>query len=102
MALDQRRLLLFGGAALLRILLFVLVPSLPDLLTGRAELSTPVTNFKRCKAAQLPMHLEDLQLTGLEVQEGVFLYTHNVSPYDGGAFHEVISLLISTWFRSKC
>ena len=23
------------------------------------------------------------------VQEGLFLYTHNVSPYDGGVFHQV-------------
>lgn len=23
------------------------------------------------------------------VQEGLFLYTHNVSPYDGGIFHQV-------------
>ena len=27
------------------------------------------------------------------VQEGVFLYTHNVSPYDGGVFHQAPLLL---------
>jgi phosphatidylinositol glycan class U len=27
------------------------------------------------------------------VQEGVFLYTHNVSPYDGGIYHQAPLLL---------
>mgnify|MGYP001940442058 CR=1 FL=1 len=27
------------------------------------------------------------------MQEGVFLYTHNVSPYDGGVFHQAPLLL---------
>lgn len=38
---------IFASAALLRLLLFVVVPGLPDLLTGRVEISTPVTSFKR-------------------------------------------------------
>lgn len=29
----------------------------------------------------------------LAVQEGVFLYTHNVSPYDGGVYHQAPLLL---------
>lgn len=41
---------LFAGAALLRLVLFVAFPGLPDLLTGRVEISTPVTSFKRCKS----------------------------------------------------
>ncbi|KAL8686997.1 MAG: hypothetical protein Q9218_006707 [Villophora microphyllina] len=65
MAIDRRKALLFGSAAALRFLLFSAFPLLPDILTGRAEISTPVTSFKR-------------------LQEGLFLYTHNVSPYDGG------------------
>ena len=40
--------MLFLGAAVLRLALFTLFPSLPDLLTGRVEISTPVTSFKRC------------------------------------------------------
>jgi len=39
---------LYLAAAALRLLLFVAFPGLPDLLTGRVELSTPVTSFKRC------------------------------------------------------
>ncbi|KAG5753374.1 hypothetical protein H9Q69_001658 [Fusarium xylarioides] len=64
----------FAGAALLRLILFLAFPGLPDLLTGRVEISTPVTSFKR-------------------LQEGLFLYTNNVSPYDGGVFHQAPLLL---------
>lgn len=38
---------LFAAAAALRLVLFTLFPGLPDLLTGRVEISTPVTSFKR-------------------------------------------------------
>lgn len=38
---------LFIGAAVLRLALFTVFPGLPDLLTGRVEVSTPVTSFKR-------------------------------------------------------
>ncbi|KAH8179224.1 GPI transamidase subunit PIG-U domain-containing protein [Sarocladium implicatum] len=65
---------LYAGAALLRLALFVAFPALPDLLTGRVEISTPVTSFKR-------------------LQEGLFLYNHNVSPYDGGVYHQAPLLL---------
>ncbi|KAM3449344.1 hypothetical protein MY3296_007040, partial [Beauveria thailandica] len=37
----------FVGAALLRLFLFTAFPRLPDLLTGRVEISTPVTSFRR-------------------------------------------------------
>jgi len=39
---------LYLAAAALRLVLFVAFPQLPDLLTGRVEISTPVTSFKRC------------------------------------------------------
>jgi len=39
----------YAAAAALRLALFVLFPSLPDLFTGRVEISTPVTSFKRCR-----------------------------------------------------
>ncbi|MCJ1391018.1 hypothetical protein MMC18_003879 [Xylographa bjoerkii] len=74
MVIDRRKIALFGAAAVLRIVLFVAFPSLPDLLTGRVEISTPVTSFKR-------------------LQEGLFLYTHRVSPYDGGVFYQAPLLL---------
>ncbi|EAW10287.1 GPI-anchor transamidase subunit GAB1 [Aspergillus clavatus NRRL 1] len=74
MAVDRRKVAVFGGAFVLRLLLSVLFPSLPDLLTGRVEVSTPVNSFKR-------------------LQEGLFLYTRNVSPYDGGVFHQAPLLL---------
>ncbi|RAL68322.1 hypothetical protein DID88_007052 [Monilinia fructigena] len=69
MSIDRRRAALFGTAAAVRLLLFISFPGLPDLLTARVEISTPVTSFKR-------------------LQEGLFLYNHNVSPYDGGVYHQ--------------
>lgn len=42
---------LYGAAAVLRLALFTFFPALPDLLTSRVEVSTPVTSFKRCKTA---------------------------------------------------
>lgn len=48
MPLDTQKALLFGIAAALRLFLFVAFPSLPNLLTDRVEISTPVTSFKRC------------------------------------------------------
>ncbi|KAL9639312.1 MAG: hypothetical protein Q9164_001010 [Protoblastenia rupestris] len=74
MTIDRRKALVFSSASAIRLLLFFGFPSLPDLLTGRVEISTPVTSFKR-------------------LQEGLFLYTHNVSPYDGGVFHQAPLLL---------
>ncbi|RDW93896.1 GPI-anchor transamidase subunit GAB1 [Aspergillus mulundensis] len=74
MPIDRRKAAVFGGALALRLLLLLLFPSLPDLLTGRVEVSTPVTSFKR-------------------LQEGLFLYNRNVSPYDGGVFHQAPLLL---------
>ncbi|KAL1656737.1 hypothetical protein SLS61_000533 [Didymella pomorum] len=71
---DRPKALLFGGAAALRFLLFTVFPGLPNLLAGRVEVSTPVTSFKR-------------------LQEGLYLYTHNVSPYDGGLYHQAPLLL---------
>ncbi|OAQ79306.1 GPI transamidase subunit PIG-U [Purpureocillium lilacinum] len=63
----------YAGAALLRLVLTLAFPGLPDLLTGRVEISTPVTSFK--------------------LQEGLFLYNHNVWPYDGGVYHQAPLLL---------
>ncbi|THW53406.1 GPI transamidase-like protein component PIG-U [Aureobasidium pullulans] len=65
---------LFASAASVRLSLAWAFPGLPDLLSGRVELSTPVTGFKR-------------------LQEGLFLYNHGLSPYDGGVFHQAPLLL---------
>ena len=92
MAIDRRKAALFASAIAVRLLLCTVFPSLPDLLTGRVEISTPVTSFKRRTYGATVSHLTlSLELTSerVLVQEGVFLYTHNVSPYDGGVFHQV-------------
>jgi hypothetical protein len=49
MSIDRRKATLFGAAAAVRLLLFTGFPGLPDLLTARVEISTPVTSFKRCR-----------------------------------------------------
>ncbi|KAA8913031.1 GPI transamidase subunit PIG-U [Sphaerosporella brunnea] len=72
--MDRRSISLVVFAVTLRLFLFTAFPALPDLLTNRVEISTPVTSFKR-------------------LQEGLFLYTHGVSPYDGGIFHQAPLLL---------
>ncbi|KAF8242873.1 PIG-U-domain-containing protein [Wilcoxina mikolae CBS 423.85] len=72
--MDRRSVCIIVFAVSFRLFLFTAFPSLPDLLTNRVELSTPVTSFKR-------------------LQEGLFLYTHGVSPYDGGIFHQAPLLL---------
>ena len=55
MVIDRRKAILFTSAAVLRLIFFFAFPSLPDLLTGRVEISTPVTSFKRRKH-DLPFH----------------------------------------------
>ena len=72
--MHRRSISVVVFAVLLRLFLFTAFPALPDLLTNRVEISTPVTSFKRLK-------------------EGLFLYTHGVSPYDGGIFHQAPLLL---------
>ena len=92
--ISKEKAAVFAGAAILRLALFAGFPSLPDLLTGRVEISTPVTSFKRCKqllslilALELKLIVRDI------VQEGLFLYNHNVWPYDGGVYHQAPLLL---------
>ena len=93
MVIDRGKALLYGSTAAIRLLLFFTFPSLPDLLTGRVEISTPVTSFKRC---QLHSFKEVIVADFYLVQEGLFLYTHNVSPYDGGVFHQVSTRVSSS------
>ncbi|CAI4218511.1 unnamed protein product [Parascedosporium putredinis] len=70
----RKKQTLYLAAASIRLLFFVAFPHLADLLTARVEVSTPVTSFKR-------------------FQEGLYLYNHNVSPYNGGVFHQAPLLL---------
>ncbi|EWC43819.1 hypothetical protein DRE_07328 [Drechslerella stenobrocha 248] len=72
--MDRKCLLAIGTGILLRLIFFTAFPSLPTTLAQRVEISTPVTSYKR-------------------LQEGIYLYTHGVSPYDGGVFHQAPLLL---------
>lgn len=49
MSSGAKKQSLYVAAAALRLLLFVGLPGLATLLTGRVEVSTPVTSFKRCE-----------------------------------------------------
>lgn len=93
MVIDRRKVVLYGAASFLRLALFAGFPSLPVLLTGRVEISTPVTSFKRCMFAtgRIRVFLEVI-IDMATVQEGLFLYSHNVSPYDGGVFYQVSNM----------
>jgi phosphatidylinositol glycan class U len=72
---TPKKLAIYAGAALLRLLVFFAIPSIPDFLTTQVEVSTPISSFKR-------------------LQEGLFLYRRGVSPYDGGVFHQAPLLLV--------
>ncbi|ETI26688.1 hypothetical protein G647_10348 [Cladophialophora carrionii CBS 160.54] len=74
-SLDRKTVAIYAGAALLRLLVFVAFPGITDFLTTRVEISTPISSFKR-------------------LQEGLFLYKHGLSPYDGGVFHQAPLLLV--------
>jgi len=77
---SNRLTLILSSAFLLRLLLQTQT-SLPDLLTSRLEISTPITSFKRCTIF--------LFLYWQIVKEGLFLYEHGVPPYNGGVCHQV-------------
>jgi GPI-anchor transamidase subunit U len=49
MPIDRRKAAVVATAVVLRVVVFVIFPGLPDLLTGQVEVSTPVSSFKRCK-----------------------------------------------------
>ena len=89
MSLDKKQLLIYVAAAAIRLFLFSVFPSLADLLVERVELSTPVTSFKRRKNMRDWNHTFQFADSSTEVQEGLFLYRHGVSPYDGGVYHQV-------------
>lgn len=64
MVIDRRKFFLLGAAAALRLSLSLLFPFLPNILTGRVEISTPVTSFKRRKYS-----FQETQLTGLQFKK---------------------------------
>lgn len=74
-SMDRKTVAIYAGAAAIRLLVFLSFPSLADFLTSQVEISTPISSFKRLK-------------------EGLFLYQHGLSPYDGGVFHQAPLLLV--------
>jgi phosphatidylinositol glycan class U len=74
-SLDLQSAAIYAGAALLRLVVFVAFPDVADFLSTQVEISTPISSYKR-------------------LQEGLFLYRHGLSPYDGGVFHQAPLLLV--------
>ena len=62
---DYPNEVVFATAAAVRILLALAFPELPDILTGRVEISTPVSSFKRRKSAFLADGLKRTLLTSV-------------------------------------
>ena len=60
MVIDRRKALLFSAASVLRFALALVFPGLPDILTGRVEISTPVTSFKRCEVPFIDLIVADI------------------------------------------
>jgi phosphatidylinositol glycan class U len=92
MPVDRQKAALFAAAVAVRLFLFAAFPSLPDLLTSRVEVSTPVSSFKRCEGSGYFVQFIQWLTRSIAVQEGLFLYTRNVSPYEGGVFHQVLTI----------
>lgn len=74
-SVERDTVLVYAGAIILRLFVFLIFPNLSDFLTAQVEISTPISSFKR-------------------LQEGLFLYRHGLSPYDGGVFHQAPLLLV--------
>lgn len=56
---EHPKTILFTAAGLLRLLLAIIFPALPDLLSLRAEIASPVNGFKRC-VWSLSFYLADM------------------------------------------
>jgi phosphatidylinositol glycan class U len=74
-SVERGTVAIYVGAIVLRLLVFLVFPNLSDFLTAQVEISTPISSFKR-------------------LREGLFLYRHGLSPYDGGVFHQAPLLLV--------
>lgn len=74
-SVERDTVAIYAGAIALRLFVFLIFPNLSQFLTAQVEISTPVSSFKR-------------------LQEGLFLYQHGLSPYDGGVFHQAPLLLV--------
>jgi len=73
--MERDTVAIYVGAVVIRLIVFLVWPNLSHFLTAQVEISTPISSFKR-------------------LQEGLFLYRHGLSPYDGGVFHQAPLLLV--------
>jgi len=52
-------------------------------------LSSPMTTFSQCTRCRCKLRVTNLSLL---VQEGIYLFRHDIDPYSGGSFRHVCSL----------
>lgn len=74
-SLQTKTVAVFAAAGALRLAIYELLPNIVSVLSDRVEVATPISSYKR-------------------LQEGLFLFERNVSPYDGGVFHQAPLLLV--------
>lgn len=84
--MDTKFASVLVGALALRMILFS-VPSLSQVLDGRVEITTPVSSYKRREYKGSKLNV--IGINECVVLEGLFQYSHGVSPYDGGVYHQV-------------
>jgi len=67
--------------------LFVALSSLPDVLKHNHQLSSPLTSFSQ---RQWQSFRDFLSLHSPLVQEGIYLFNHDIDIYSGGTFRHVL------------
>ncbi|KAK5943606.1 hypothetical protein PMZ80_004614 [Knufia obscura] len=75
MGVETKTAAIFVAAAVLRLGAFFFLPAIATVLSGRVEIATPLSSYKR-------------------LLEGLFLFERGVSPYDGGVYHQAPLLLV--------
>ena len=74
--------------ALTAVRLWISLTDLSNTLKHDHQLSSPLTSFSQC--SELVITVASMQLTNrLVVQEGIYLFKHDIDPYSGGSFRHV-------------
>ena len=79
----------FAFPALVAGRLLLAFAPLPDTLKHDQLLSSPLTSYPRCAVLLLTHSFRDLPVFHGVVQEGIYLFQHDVDPYSGGLFRQV-------------
>ena len=74
--------------------LFLAFAPVPDVLKHDQQLSSPLTSYRRCAFSIYIYRRANISQIIHLVQEGVFLFEHDVEPYSGGLFRHVRSMVV--------